>query len=178
MPFLIRPPLNYFLDEPDDAQLTYTIIEPDDSERTILRDLQAWGWRITRHDFTDQVFIEGMTAIEKNMKKRRRQSHVVGDRLLGYEGRPTLEELWEREAEKAFEKDLNGVKQRDGMTYPDIQKVCGENHMGEIIRGYSSAMDSFDAGPLSTHLSSQQNHQDQRHPLAHHLEYRTEKVEK
>jgi transposase len=103
MPFVIRPPLNSTA--ADDPSLTFTIIEPEPYERLILRDLKAWDWRIARHGFGDEDFITAMKQIEKDIKKRRRQTHAIGDELYGYNARRTLKQVWELEAERMLNEE-------------------------------------------------------------------------
>jgi hypothetical protein len=97
MPFVIRPPLNSTA--VDDLGLTFTIIEPEPYERLILRGLKAWDWRIARYGFGDEDLITALKQIEKDIKKRRRQTHAIGGELYGYNARRTLEQVWELEAE-------------------------------------------------------------------------------
>jgi len=104
MPFLIRPP-------PDSAaannpSLTYTLLEPDQNERSMLRDLRDWGWRISRHDFSDEEFIAALTQVEKDKRKRRRHTHALGDDLFGYVERPELEDVWHEEAQRKYAERL------------------------------------------------------------------------
>jgi hypothetical protein len=101
MPFVIRPPLDSAA--ADNPSLTYTIIEPDPSEHSILRDLQSWDWRVTRYGFGDEDYIEASKQIERDIKKRRRQTHAIAGELYGYNERLTLEEVWEFEAERILE---------------------------------------------------------------------------
>jgi hypothetical protein len=101
MPFLVRPPPESAA--ADDPSLTYTVIEPDPGDRAILRDLKTWGWRVTRLDLSDEEFIDALKTVEKDAKRRRRQTHAVAGEVLGYYGRPSLDELWVTEAEKMLE---------------------------------------------------------------------------
>lgn len=90
MPFLIRPPLHF----PDATSTApaYTLIEPDQNDRSILRDLRDWGWRITCHQFDDEDFIDALKQVERDAKKRRRQTHAIAGDLYGYNERPTLDD--------------------------------------------------------------------------------------
>jgi hypothetical protein len=106
MPFLIRPPLHTV--EIDSPNLAHIVIEPDSNERTILHDLQAWGWRITRHDLNDAEFVHTLGAIERDVKRRRRQTHAIAGELHGYRERLTLEGVWEMEAERTLNDDTCG----------------------------------------------------------------------
>lgn len=108
MPFLIRPPLHTI--ETDSPILAHIVIEPDHNERTILHDLRKWGWRITRHDFHDAEFVHTLGAIEKDVKKRRRQTHAIAGELHGYRERLTLEGVWEAEVERALSEDVNAPR--------------------------------------------------------------------
>jgi hypothetical protein len=108
MPFVIRPPLNS--PAADDTSVIYTIIEPEPYERLILRDLQAWDWRVTRHDFGDEEFADALKKIEKDVKKRRRQTHAIRGELYGYHARPTLE-VWESEAERMLDQGAYNEQQ-------------------------------------------------------------------
>jgi hypothetical protein len=103
MPFVIRPPLNSTA--ADDPSLIFTVVEPEPYERLILRDLKARYWRITRHGFGDDEFIDALKQIEKDIKKRRRQTHAIGGELYGYNARRTLEQIWELEAERMLNKE-------------------------------------------------------------------------
>jgi hypothetical protein len=103
MPFVIRPPLNSTA--ADDPSLIFTILEPEPYERLILRDLKAWYWRITRHGFGNDDFIDALKQIEKDIKKRRRQTHAIGGELYGYNARRTLEQVWELEAERMLNEE-------------------------------------------------------------------------
>jgi hypothetical protein len=103
MPFLIRPPLDSV--DADYSIQTYFVIEPDHNDRTVMRDLLSWGWRITRHDFSDKDFIQTMIAIDKDVKTRRRQTHAIAGELHGYCERLTLEQVWDREAERVLVED-------------------------------------------------------------------------
>jgi hypothetical protein len=199
MPFLIRPPLYYSENETDNAQLTDTIIEPDDRDRTILQDLQGWGWRLTRHDFNDEMFIEVMAAIEKDDKKQRRKSHFIGNQLHGYQGRPRLEDLWEIEAQRALQRGAFEVEQPDqpGLDRKDERDEHLEEEADECFKdGYQMG----DAeGPLQgkkyehddeqydgPHDKRHDRQDDERHegkqkrqlPAYEKREHRTEKVEK
>jgi hypothetical protein len=98
MPFLIQPASDSVAAE--HPSLVHTLIEPDPSERLILQDLQAWGWRVTQHNFGDDEFIAALKQIEKDVKRRRRQTHAIAGELHGYHERPTLEDIWEHEAER------------------------------------------------------------------------------
>jgi hypothetical protein len=98
MPLLVQPPR--YSAAPDHSSLIYTIIEPDQSEQIILQDLQTWGWRVTQHGFGDEDFIDALKQVEKDVKRRRRQTHVIAGELHGYNEGPTLEEVWAREAER------------------------------------------------------------------------------
>jgi hypothetical protein len=109
MPFVIRPPLN--CPAADDTSVIYTIIEPEPYERLILRDLQAWDWRVTRHDFGDEEFADALKKIEKDFKKRRRQTHAIRGELYGYHARPTLEQVWESEAERMLDQGAYNKQQ-------------------------------------------------------------------
>lgn len=173
MPFLIRPRLHYI--DADTPQLTYTIIEPDHNERTILRDLQEWGWYITRHDVDDEEFIEAMKSVKKDVKKRRRRTHVIGSELHGYQERLTLEDLWEIEAERALEEDAFDLK-------PPEQS--GEEVEQEIEECFDEPYLTEDAEePLHENIYEQDNEQDneqRKSPPATYMgrEDRKEKVEK
>jgi hypothetical protein len=101
MPFLVRPPLDLAVAE--NLGCTYTLIEPDDSEWSMLQDMHQWGWHITRHNFGDEVFIDALKQIERDVKRRRRHTHAIGGELIGYQTRPTLEDLWYEEGEKMLE---------------------------------------------------------------------------
>jgi hypothetical protein len=103
MPFVIRPPLNSTA--ADDPSLIFTVVEPEPYERLILRDLKARYWRITRHGFGDDEFIDALKQIEKDIKKRRRQTYAIGGELYGYNARRTLEQIWELEAERMLNKE-------------------------------------------------------------------------
>jgi hypothetical protein len=109
MPFVIHPPLNS--PAADDTSVIYTIIEPEPYERLIFRDLQAWGWRVTRHDFGDEEFADALKKIEKDVKKRRRQTHAIRGELYGYHARPILEQVWESEAERMLEQGAYNKQQ-------------------------------------------------------------------
>lgn len=97
MPFVIRPPLHSAV--ADDPSLTLTLVDPDHNDRAMLRDLQRWDWRVTRLNFDDEEFIEALVEVERDMKKRRRQTHAMDEDLVGYTPRPTLEDIWHDEAE-------------------------------------------------------------------------------
>jgi hypothetical protein len=101
MPFLVRSPPEYAAT--DDYSLTYTIIEPDANDRTILRDLQHWGWLVSQHDFDDEDFIYALKGIEKDTRERRRNTHAVAGEMLSHRCKPRLEELWELEARRMLE---------------------------------------------------------------------------
>jgi hypothetical protein len=98
MPFIIQPPLRFAT--ANDQRLIYTIIEPNQSECTNLQDLQGWGWRITRHHFGNEEFIEVFKQIEKDIERRRRQTHAIAGELHGYHERPTLMDSWAQEVER------------------------------------------------------------------------------
>ncbi|QRC97102.1 hypothetical protein JI435_140120, partial [Parastagonospora nodorum SN15] len=106
MPFLIRPPQH--TTDPNNPIHAHIVIEPDSNERTILHDLQAWGWRITRHDFNDAEFVYTLGAMERDVKRRRRQTHAIAGELHGYRERLTLEGVWEMEAERVLTDDTCG----------------------------------------------------------------------
>lgn len=97
MPFLIRPASDSAATE--DPSLVHTLIEPDHNEQLILQDLQTCGWRITRHEFSDDDFVAALMHVEKDVKRRRRQTHAIAGELHGYRERPTLEDIWEYEVE-------------------------------------------------------------------------------
>ena len=69
MPFLVRPPPEHAAT--DEYSHTYTIIEPDANDRTILRDLQHWGWLVSQHDFDDEDFIYALKGTEKDTRERK-----------------------------------------------------------------------------------------------------------
>jgi hypothetical protein len=98
MPFLIRPPPESSIAE--EPSYTLTLIDPDHNDRSILQDLKRWGWRINRHDFDDDEFIEALKQAEQDLKKQRRHAHAVGKDMVGYTPRPTLEDVWHDEAER------------------------------------------------------------------------------
>jgi hypothetical protein len=98
MPFLIRPPPESSIAE--EPSYTLTLIDPDHNDRSILQDLKRWGWRIARHDFDDDEFIEALKQAEQDVKKQRRHAHAVGKDMVGYTPRPTLEDVWHDEAER------------------------------------------------------------------------------
>ncbi|KAF2829315.1 hypothetical protein CC86DRAFT_437077 [Ophiobolus disseminans] len=114
MPFLIRPPLNSAAAE--EHSLILTLIEPDKNDCSMLRDLRDWGWRISRHDFHDEEFIEALTQSERNAKQRRRHTRTVGNELYGYVEKPTLEDIWMEEAPDRFLEELDDeeMKERTG----------------------------------------------------------------
>jgi hypothetical protein len=118
MPFVIRPPLDTAA--ANNPSLIYTIIEPDTSERSILQDLQAWDWRVTQYDFGDEDYTNALTQIERDIKKRRRQSYAIAGELHGYNKRPTLEEVWEFEAERMLE-EAAYVERKDPRRTPIIE---------------------------------------------------------
>lgn len=130
MPFLIRPPLHS--PEADDSSLVLTLIDPDHNDRSMLQDLKRWDWRITRHNFEDEEFIEALKEIEQDLKRRRRHSHTVGNDLVGYTARPTLEDLWHDEAEKKLmeeayveEKEEQRLKvEQEAKGYVSASKLC------------------------------------------------------
>lgn len=108
MPFLVRPPLHHT--NANDHSLTVIVIDPDHNDRSMLQDLIRWDWRVTRQDFDDDEFIEALKDVEQDLKKRRRHTHTVGDDLVGYPPRPTLEDIWHEEAgekliEEAYEEE-------------------------------------------------------------------------
>ncbi|KAH7068806.1 hypothetical protein BKA63DRAFT_569679 [Paraphoma chrysanthemicola] len=101
MPFLVRPPPEHAAT--DEYSHTYTIIEPDANDRTILRDLQHWGWLVSQHDFDDEDFIYALKGTEKDTRERKRNTHAVAGEMLSHRCKPTLEELWELEARRMLE---------------------------------------------------------------------------
>jgi len=65
--------------------------------------------------------VQTLSAIEKDVKKRRRQTHAIAGELHGYRERMTLEGVWEMEAERALSGDINGPhipRQRDDNVRP------------------------------------------------------------
>lgn len=98
MPFLIRPASDSAAAE--DPRLVYTLIEPDHEERLILQDLHDWGWCITQHEFGDDDYIAALKLIEKDVKKRRRQTHAIAGELHGYCERPSLDDIWKQEVDR------------------------------------------------------------------------------
>jgi hypothetical protein len=103
MPFVIRPPL--LSTAASNPGLIYIIIEPDDSERIILRDLQIWGWNITRHGFGDENFIDALKRVERDTKRRRRHIQAVAGKLHGYNERLSLDALWCQEVDRMLFED-------------------------------------------------------------------------
>ncbi|KAL5114795.1 hypothetical protein ACEQ8H_007288 [Pleosporales sp. CAS-2024a] len=130
MPFLVRPPMDST--EADDPGRTYIVIEPDHNERTILRDLQFWKWRITRHDFAEEEFIKTLTAIERDVKRRRRQLHAIAGDLHGYSERLTLEQVWEREAERALEEPTDGGARQQAHEFSRNHEIDNRNHNEKV----------------------------------------------
>jgi hypothetical protein len=114
MPFVIRPPLDTAA--ANNPSLIYTI-EPDTTEHCILQDLQIWDWRKTQHDFGDEEYISALMQIERDTKKRRRQSYTIAGELYGYNARPTLEEVWAFEAEKKLKEEAY-TEQKDTRQTP------------------------------------------------------------
>jgi hypothetical protein len=113
MPFIVQPP--QYSAVAGNPSLIYTIIEPDQTEEVMLQDLETWGWRVTEHSFGDEEFIDALKLIEKDTKRRRRQTHAVAGELHGYEERLTLENVWSKEAdrmlgENAYEVGRKGVE--------------------------------------------------------------------
>lgn len=98
MPFLIRPPLESTAATQD---LVFTLFESDHNDRSMLRQLRDWGWRISRHEYHDEEFIEALTEEEKEVKERRRHSHAAGDEG-NYAEKPSLVDIWMEEAERAL----------------------------------------------------------------------------
>jgi hypothetical protein len=96
--------------------LTHAIINPDRNEEIILRDLQAWGWQITEYGFGDEEYIKVLKMMEKDVKKRRRQTHAIAGDLHGYHGRPTLVQIWESEAERMLQQSAYEAKD------PEVEK--------------------------------------------------------
>jgi hypothetical protein len=124
MPLLIQPPR--FSSAARDPGLVYTIIEPDPSEQIILQDLQTWGWRVTQHDFGDEEFIDALKLIEKDIKRRRRQTHAIAGELYGYNERPTLEDIWAKEAERMLGEDAYEAERRKVEMYVSAQASCNQ----------------------------------------------------
>jgi hypothetical protein len=114
MPLLVRSPLE--TSASDNLSLTHAIINPDRNEEIILRDLQACSWQITGHGFGDEEYIKALKMIEKDVKKRRHQTHAIAGDLHGYHGRPTLVQIWESEAERMLQQSAYEAKD------PEIEK--------------------------------------------------------
>jgi hypothetical protein len=135
MPFVILPPLDTAA--ANNPSLIYTIIEPDTSEHSILQDLQAWDWRVTQHDFGDEGYIYALTQIERDIKERRRQSYAIAGELHGYNKRPTLEDVWEFEAERMLEEGAY-AEQKDTRRNPVIEDDDGHENRSQEAEMYVS----------------------------------------
>jgi hypothetical protein len=150
MPFLIRPPPDSV--EAENPGSTHTLLVPDESEWSMLRDLCQWGWRITRHDFGDDIFIDALKQTKKDTKRRRRHTHAIAGELLGYTEGPTLEDLWCEEGEKMHAKKA----------YEEQKKVLGrqlvEEHEPFTEKKHSQEAEKCVSGPvLSSAIATAQD---------------------